>query len=186
MSFSIRAVFDAHLYHLLFIFNIIISADSGDTWLVDGNLLVLRGGRLTDSQAAAKTWHDGRITFRDGRLLDSSTADVGPRAVSDQWNGADSSGVHSARDSWSRAVASQAGSDVSSSQRSVWSGGGEEGPGSAGSRASTAHLSSEHRRASTAQRYSQVSSATWYSTVMDQITINTPNSKCSLVVFTGV
>jgi hypothetical protein len=119
---------------------------------VDGNLLVLRGGRLADSQAAAKTRQDGRITFRDGRLLDSSTAG------SDQWNAADSSVGHTARDSWSRVAVSQAGSDVSSSQRSVWSGGGEEGLGSAAnSRASTAQLSSEHRRASTTQRYSQVS-----------------------------
>ncbi len=118
---------------------------------MDGNLLVLRGGRLTDSQAAAKTRHDGRITFRDGRLLDSSAAG------SDQWNAADSSVGHTARDSWSRVAVSQAGSHVSSSQRNVWSGGGEEGPGSAGSRASTAHLSSEHRRASTTPRHSQVS-----------------------------
>jgi hypothetical protein len=149
-------MFDAHLYHSLLFLTIFISADIGDTWLVDGNLLVLRGGRLTDSQAAAKTRHDGRITFRDGRLLDSSTAGGG-RAGSDQWNAADSSGVHSARDSWSRAVARKAGSDISSSQKSVWSGGEEEGPGSAGSRASMAHLSSEHRRASTTPRHSQVS-----------------------------
>jgi hypothetical protein len=148
----IRAVSEAHLYDLLFIINFnyfFISADSGDTWLVDGNLLVLRGGRLTDNQAAAKTRHDGRITFRDGRLLDSSAAG------SDQWNAVDSSGVHSARNSWSRAEASRAGSDVSSSQRSVWSGGEEGGPGSAGSRVSTANLSSEHRRASTTHWNSQ-------------------------------